>query len=48
MSSILGIKEIYELLPQRYPYLMIDRVQLGEETTELDAVKNDTKSTTQK
>lgn len=40
MSQILGISEIQKLLPQRYPFLMVDRVQLGENSTELTAIKN--------
>jgi 3-hydroxyacyl-[acyl-carrier-protein] dehydratase len=40
MSQILGITEIQELIPQRYPFLMVDRVQLEEDTTELTAIKN--------
>ena len=40
MSTILGITEIQEILPQRSPFLMLDRVQLGEESTELTAIKN--------
>ena len=41
MSQLLGISEIQELLPQRYPFLMLDRVQLNEEdSNSLLAVKN--------
>ncbi|MCM8536740.1 MAG: 3-hydroxyacyl-ACP dehydratase FabZ [Lentisphaeraceae bacterium] len=40
MSQILSIAEIQELLPQRYPFLMLDRVQLGETSQELAAIKN--------
>jgi len=47
MNNLLGITEIKELVPQRYPFLMLDRVQLGEETTELTAIKNVTTNESQ-
>lgn len=40
MSKILSITEIQELIPHRYPFLMIDRVELGEEPNEIKAIKN--------
>lgn len=40
MSQILSIAEIQELLPHRYPFLMIDRVELGEDPNEIKAIKN--------
>jgi beta-hydroxyacyl-ACP dehydratase FabZ len=40
MSQILSISEIQELLPQRYPFLMLDRVQLSDNSQELSAIKN--------
>ncbi len=40
MSQLLGIAEIQELLPHRYPFLMVDRILLGEDPSELTAIKN--------
>lgn len=40
MSQILSIREIQELLPHRYPFLMIDRVELGDSQDEVRAIKN--------
>lgn len=41
MSQLLGITEIQELLPQRYPFLMLDRVKLNaEDSKSLTAIKN--------
>ena len=40
MSKILSITEIQELLSHRYPFLMIDRIELGDTDTELRAIKN--------
>ncbi|MCM8525474.1 MAG: 3-hydroxyacyl-ACP dehydratase FabZ [Lentisphaeraceae bacterium] len=40
MSQILSITEIQELLPHRYPFLMIDRIELGDEPNEIRAIKN--------
>ena len=40
MSQILSITEIQELLPHRYPFLMVDRIELGENSSELRAIKN--------
>ncbi len=40
MNRILGIQEIFEILPQRPPYLMLDRVQLEEDPTRITALRN--------
>ncbi|MCM8542268.1 MAG: 3-hydroxyacyl-ACP dehydratase FabZ [Lentisphaeraceae bacterium] len=40
MSQILSITEIQELLPHRYPFLMIDRIEIGDEPNEIRAIKN--------
>ena len=40
MSRILGISEIQNILPHRYPFLMVDRVQLEDDSTEITAIKN--------
>ena len=40
MSQILSITEIQELLPQKYPFLMLDRVELSDDPSELNAIKN--------
>ena len=45
--TILGVSELLEILPQRYPFLMIDRVELGEELNEAKAVKNVTMNESQ-
>jgi len=37
---VLGIKEIQEILPHRYPFLLIDRVEELEEGKRVVAVKN--------
>ena len=40
MNKILGIKEILEILPQRYPFLFIDKVLEYEPGKALTAMKN--------
>ncbi|NLP44426.1 MAG: 3-hydroxyacyl-ACP dehydratase FabZ [Peptococcaceae bacterium] len=37
---VLGIKEIQEILPHRYPFLLIDRVEELEEGKRVVAIKN--------
>ncbi len=38
MGQVIGVKEIKEILPFRYPFLFLDRAELGED--EVKAVKN--------
>ena len=40
MSQILSLTDIQAILPQRNPFLMLDRAQLGEEAGTITAVKN--------
>ena len=39
MGEVLGVRQIKAILPQRYPMLMLDRVEVLSETTAW-AVKN--------
>lgn len=47
MSNILSISEIQELIPHRYPFLMVDRIELGETPHEIKAIKNVTTNESQ-
>lgn len=40
MSKILSLTDIQAIIPQRNPFLMIDRAQLGEEAGTITAIKN--------
>lgn len=40
MSEIIDITDIFELLPHRYPFLLIDRVTEYEPFSHLNAIKN--------
>ena len=45
--SILAINDLLKLLPQRFPFLMIDRVELSEDATTATAIKNVTTNESQ-